>query len=132
MDTLIFYAIGGATFLFSVAVRQKLLATYATYRRVPNQVGLAGAEVARAMLDRNQLQGKCGRCRYKFTCGGCRAMAYYEHGDLMAEDPTCFFEPEDETTVSEHEAQTNRMFKHYAFMLRTADRVREGGGSSES
>ena len=46
------------------------------------------------VLDRNQLQGKCGRCRYKFTCGGCRAMALYENGDLMAEDPTCFFEPE--------------------------------------
>lgn len=56
MDTLLFYVIGGATFLFSMAVRQKLLATYATYRRVPNRAGLAGAEVARAMLDHNQLQ----------------------------------------------------------------------------
>jgi radical SAM protein with 4Fe4S-binding SPASM domain len=72
------------------------------------------------ILDRNQLQGKCGRCRYKFTCGGCRAMAFYEHGDVMAEDPTCFFEPEDESTVSEHEAETNRMFKRYAFMVRYA------------
>ena len=38
----------------------------------------------------------------------------------MGEDPTCFFEPEDETTVSEHEAETNRMFKRYAFMVRQA------------
>ena len=52
-------------------------------------------------------------------------MALYEHGDLMAEDPTCFFEPEDESTVSEHEGQTNRMFKHYAFMIRQADRARK-------
>ena len=72
------------------------------------------------ILDRNQLQGKCGRCRYKFTCGGCRAMAYYEHGDVMAEDPTCFFEPEDESTVSPHEHETNKMFKRYAFMVRYA------------
>ena len=72
------------------------------------------------ILDRDQLQGKCGRCRYKFTCGGCRAMAYYEHGDVMAEDPTCFFEPEDETTVCEHEPETNKMFKRYAFMVRHA------------
>jgi radical SAM protein with 4Fe4S-binding SPASM domain len=76
--------------------------------------------VFQQILDRTQLQGKCGRCRYKFTCGGCRAMAYYEHGDVMAEDPTCFFEPEDETTVSEHEAETNKMFKRYAFMVRYA------------
>jgi hypothetical protein len=47
-------------------------------------------------------------------------MAFYEHGDVMAEDPTCFFEPEDETTVSEHEDETNRMFKRYAFMVRYA------------
>ncbi len=76
--------------------------------------------VFKRVLDRNQLQGKCGRCRYKFTCGGCRAMAFYEHGDLMAEDPTCFFEPEDENTVSPHEEETNRMFKRYAFMVRHA------------
>jgi radical SAM protein with 4Fe4S-binding SPASM domain len=79
------------------------------------------------VLDRNLLTGKCGRCRYKFTCGGCRAMAYFEHGDLMAEDPTCFFEPIDETTVSPHEEQTNRMFKLYAFMARYAAKRIEMG-----
>lgn len=78
------------------------------------------SEVLQKILDRNQLKGKCGRCRYKFTCGGCRAMAYYEHHDVMAEDPTCFFEPEDESSVSEHEPETNRMFKRYAFMVRHA------------
>jgi radical SAM protein with 4Fe4S-binding SPASM domain len=77
------------------------------------------------VLDREQLQGKCGRCRYKFTCGGCRAMAWFEHGDIMAEDPTCFFEPEDETTVCEHETETNRMFKHFAFMIRQAEKARK-------
>jgi len=77
------------------------------------------------VLDREQLQGKCGRCRYKLTCGGCRAMAFYGNGDLMAEDPTCFFEPLDETTVSEHEEETNRVFKRYVFMKRQADRLRE-------
>lgn len=80
--------------------------------------------VFQRVLDRTQLEGKCGRCRYKFTCGGCRAMAYYEHGDVMAEDPTCFFEPVDETTVSPHEEETNRMFKRYAFMVRYADSKR--------
>jgi len=83
------------------------------------------------ILDRNQLQGKCGRCRYKFTCGGCRAMAFYEHGDVMAEDPNCFFEPEDETTVSPHEEETNRMFKRYAFMVRHAHSRRSLIGKDE-
>ena len=88
------------------------------------------------LLDRTQLGGKCGRCRYKLTCGGCRAMAYYEHGDVMAEDPTCFFEPEDESTVSPHEDETNRMFKRYAFMVRYAHSkrnliVREIGADGE-
>jgi len=81
------------------------------------------SETFQRILDREQLQGKCGRCRYKFTCGGCRALAYYYNGDVMAEDPTCFFEPEDEATVSEHEEQTNKMFKRFAFMQRAADTV---------
>ena len=87
--------------------------------------------VFQKVLDRNLLQGKYGRCRYKLTCGGCRAMTYYEHGDLMAEDPTCFFEPEDETTVSPHEQQTGKMFKRYAFMARhvAKDRRLETGRS---
>jgi len=80
------------------------------------------SEVFQRLLDRSQLQGKCGRCRYQYTCGGCRAMALFEHGDVMAEDPTCFFEPVDETTVSPHEAETNRIFKRYAFMVRHAER----------
>ena len=63
------------------------------------------------LLDRTQLKGRCGRCRYRTTCGGCRAMAFFHTGDFMEEDPTCFFEPVDPTTVSEYEAQTNRLFK---------------------
>lgn len=79
--------------------------------------------VFQQILDRSQLKGKCGRCRYQYTCGGCRAMALFEHGDIMAEDPTCFFEPVDETTVSPHEEETNRMFKRYAFMKRHAEQM---------
>lgn len=84
---------------------------------------LANSPVFRRVLDRSQLGGKCGRCRYKFTCGGCRAMAFFATGDFMAEDPQCFFEPVDETTVCEHEAETGRVFERYALMARYA-----GGG----
>jgi radical SAM protein with 4Fe4S-binding SPASM domain len=78
------------------------------------------SEMFSRILDRNQLQGKCGRCRYQFTCGGCRAMAFFKTGDYMAEDPTCFFEPQDRNTVCEHEAETNEMFARYAIMARYA------------
>ena len=68
---------------------------------------LAENPVLKKVRDRDGLKGKCGRCRYKHTCGGCRALAYYKHGDYMAEDPTFFFEPEDESTRSEFEGMQN-------------------------
>jgi radical SAM protein with 4Fe4S-binding SPASM domain len=80
-----------------------------------------GSEMFAKILDRSQLKGKCGRCRYQYTCGGCRAMAYFKTGDYMAEDPQCFFEPQDPTTVCEHEAETNEVFKKYALMARYAN-----------
>ncbi|MHA1561956.1 MAG: radical SAM protein [Promethearchaeota archaeon] len=36
--------------------------------------------------------GKCGICKYKSSCGGCRARAYYYNGNIMGEDPTCSYE----------------------------------------
>ncbi len=76
------------------------------------------SELFATILDRSQLKGKCSRCRYQYTCGGCRAMAYFHTGDYMQEDPTCFFEPLDKTTISEHEEETNRYFKKYLMVAR--------------
>lgn len=76
------------------------------------------SELFAKLLDRNQLKGKCGNCRYQYTCGGCRAMAYYHTGDYMGEDPTCFFDPADKDTASEHEEETNRLFKKYLIVAR--------------
>ncbi|HET6616635.1 MAG TPA: SPASM domain-containing protein, partial [Gemmatimonadota bacterium] len=39
------------------------------------------------------LGGRCGRCEYRVVCGGCRARAYAELGDWLAEDPACAYEP---------------------------------------
>jgi radical SAM protein with 4Fe4S-binding SPASM domain len=72
------------------------------------------------ITDRSRLKGRCGRCRYQYTCGGCRAMALYHTGDYMGEDPTCFFDPVDRSTASEHEAETNRNFIKYLLMARAA------------
>jgi radical SAM protein with 4Fe4S-binding SPASM domain len=35
--------------------------------------------------------GSCGRCGYKKVCGGCRARAWYYHGDYMAAEPWCLY-----------------------------------------
>lgn len=37
-----------------------------------------------------KLKGKCGKCVHRKICsGGCRIRAYFESGDLWAEDPVC-------------------------------------------
>lgn len=35
--------------------------------------------------------GWCGECAYRDACGGCRARAYYYHGDYMAQEPWCLY-----------------------------------------
>lgn len=41
---------------------------------------------------KSSLKGACGKCDYQDLCGGCRQKAYYYHGDLLGEDPTCIIE----------------------------------------
>ena len=41
------------------------------------------------LRDRSKLKGECGKCEYKYVCGGCRANAYIEHSDHLMEDPRC-------------------------------------------
>ncbi|KYC46914.1 MAG: pyrroloquinoline quinone biosynthesis protein PqqE [Candidatus Methanofastidiosum methylothiophilum] len=43
------------------------------------------------MRDRNNWEGKCGTCKYKVVCGGCRARAYIKSNNILAEDPSCSF-----------------------------------------
>jgi AdoMet-dependent heme synthase len=43
--------------------------------------------------------GKCGRCGYREVCGGCRARAFAETGDLMGPDLSCAHEPGDHEAV---------------------------------
>lgn len=89
-------------------------------REKPLDVLVNESELFARLTDRTQLKGRCGHCRYQSTCGGCRAMAYFHSADVMQEDPTCFFEPADSTTVSEHEEETNRLFKKYLIVARHA------------
>ena len=45
------------------------------------------------LRDVSKLKGKCGICEYRRVCGGCRARAYEVHGDYLAEEPYCVYEP---------------------------------------
>jgi radical SAM protein with 4Fe4S-binding SPASM domain len=50
------------------------------------------SEVLKTLRDRDQLEGKCGRCDWRHLCGGARCKVYEMTGSLTAEDPTCWFE----------------------------------------
>jgi len=44
-------------------------------------------------LRTSDYKGKCGRCIYKHSCGGCRARAaFYNEGDYMEEETLCLFD----------------------------------------
>jgi len=49
--------------------------------------------VFETLRDSSKLEGKCGICEYKHVCSGCRARAYYETGNFMAEEPYCIYQP---------------------------------------
>lgn len=40
-----------------------------------------------------ELDGKCDRCVFKYNCGGSRARAYAQFGELFGEDPACAYIP---------------------------------------
>jgi len=53
------------------------------------------SEVMKNLRDRNKLEGRCGHCKYKYICGGCRARAYAYYGNYLAPDPGCIRELEE-------------------------------------
>lgn len=52
------------------------------------------ADVFVNLRNREQtLTGRCGECKYRTLCGGCRGRASAYYGDYLAEDPSCFLHP---------------------------------------
>jgi len=47
--------------------------------------------VFKTLRDRNNLKGKCKICKYRTLCGGARCKAYIRTGDMLAEDPDCWY-----------------------------------------
>jgi len=48
-----------------------------------------------AFRDPSNLKGKCGRCEYRYVCGGSRARAWAGTGLLFASDPMCGYQPKE-------------------------------------
>jgi radical SAM protein len=51
------------------------------------------ASVFTALRDPERLEGRCGRCEFRFVCGGSRSRAFGATGNLLAEEPWCTYEP---------------------------------------
>jgi len=43
------------------------------------------------LRNKDILEGFCGKCQFRYTCGGCRARAYNYFHDILAPDPGCIF-----------------------------------------
>jgi len=52
-----------------------------------------GAPLMVDLRDADRLEGKCGRCDYRWACGGSRARAYGMTGNAMGSDPFCAYDP---------------------------------------
>jgi AdoMet-dependent heme synthase len=46
-----------------------------------------------SLRDLGNLTGKCGDCEYRAACAGCRARAFYETNDYLADEPYCAYIP---------------------------------------
>jgi radical SAM protein with 4Fe4S-binding SPASM domain len=51
------------------------------------------SEVLRALRDEDGFSGKCGVCEYRKVCGGSRARALAQGGDMLGADPACSYIP---------------------------------------
>mgnify|MGYP001825500647 FL=1 len=51
------------------------------------------SEPLHRIQDPRNYTGRCGRCEFKFACGGSRARAYSMTGDPLGDDPLCAYEP---------------------------------------
>lgn len=53
------------------------------------------------LRDANSLQGKCGKCEYRYFCGGSRARGYALTGNVMGADPFCSYQPQEQEDALE-------------------------------
>jgi radical SAM protein with 4Fe4S-binding SPASM domain len=84
--------------------------------KTPLKEILYESDLMKKIIDRSNLKGKCKTCKYNWTCGGCRVMAYYNSGDVFDEDPTCFIDELSTEELYELELKTRKHFKNFVRM----------------
>lgn len=47
----------------------------------------------KSLREPDSYSGKCGECEFRKVCGGSRARAFASHGDAVASDPACSYQP---------------------------------------
>ncbi len=52
-----------------------------------------GSALLHALREPDSFGGRCGHCEFRTVCGGSRSRAYAATGDLLAEDPSCSYQP---------------------------------------
>ncbi len=52
-----------------------------------------GSKIFIELKNPDKLQGKCGRCEFRYICGGSRARAYAMTGNYLAAEPRCVYQP---------------------------------------
>jgi radical SAM protein with 4Fe4S-binding SPASM domain len=62
-------------------------------RKKPLSVIYRDSPVLRELRDMDRLGGKCGRCEFRWICGGSRARAYAVTGNYLDEEPYCTYQP---------------------------------------
>lgn len=51
------------------------------------------SEIFNNIRNPSKYKGKCGICKFKLVCGGCRARAFSVTGDYLEEEPFCSYNP---------------------------------------
>jgi radical SAM protein with 4Fe4S-binding SPASM domain len=62
-------------------------------RRQPLKDIYQGSDLFKALRDKDALEGRCGRCEYRYVCGGSRSRAFAVSGNYLAEEPFCSYQP---------------------------------------
>ena len=52
-----------------------------------------GSEALAELRNPDRFTGRCGRCEFRYACGGSRARAFAMTGDRLGEDPLCGYQP---------------------------------------
>ena len=85
----------GITPVGEIVLCTRLYHTVGSIRDASIKDVLSSSELVNQLCDRSNLKGRCGKCRYKCICGGCRGWAYGTTGDYFESDNLCWLSDEE-------------------------------------